>query len=274
MKKVIITGANGFVGQQIMRALANSKSIILPFVRNGKESLVANLPNVEKVISTPDLFSHNVSWWKKHCRDADVIIHAAWFTEPNKYLNANENFDCLIGSLNLAKGAAEAGVSKFVGIGTCLEYELNNEHLSIKTPLKPTSIYAATKSSLYLSLTQLLPIYSVNLAWCRLFYLFGENENEHRLCGYIRKRIKEGKIANLSSGTQIRDYLDVAEAGNKITEVALNNFSGPINICSGIPITVKELAEKIAQEYDRKDLLRFGTRKVDFPDPPRIVGII
>jgi nucleoside-diphosphate-sugar epimerase len=77
----------------------------------------------------------------------------------------------------------------------------------------------------------------------------------------------------LSSGTQIRDYLDVHEAGQMIVEAALGSVQGPVNICSGMPVTVRQLAERIADEYDRRDLLRFGARADNPVEPPCVVGV-
>jgi dTDP-6-deoxy-L-talose 4-dehydrogenase (NAD+) len=58
-----------------------------------------------------------------------------------------------------------------------------------------------------------------------------------------------------------------------IVDVAMGNRAGAINICSGIPITVRILAEQIADEYGRRDLLKFGARPDNLVDPPRVVGI-
>jgi dTDP-6-deoxy-L-talose 4-dehydrogenase (NAD+) len=82
-----------------------------------------------------------------------------------------------------------------------------------------------------------------------------------------------GEPAELTSGSQIRDYLDVNEAGRMIVETALSAVQGPVNICSGMPITVRQLAEQIADEYGRRDLLRFGARPDNLVDPPCVVGV-
>jgi dTDP-6-deoxy-L-talose 4-dehydrogenase (NAD+) len=273
MIKVLVTGAAGFVGRQIMRALACADSKLLPVVRTGKENLVSGLLNVESVISSSNIFAENEDWWGENCRDVDVIIHSAWYAEPGKYINAKENIDCLIGSLNLAKGAAKSHVKRFIGVGTCFEYDLSHQFLSIDTPIKPLSPYASAKAALYLSLSQWLPAQSVDFAWCRLFYLYGEGEKERRLASYIHKQLQIGEPVELTRGNQIRDFMDVAEAGKRIVDVALGDQVGPQNICSGIPVTVKHFAEKIADEYGRRDLLRFGVRAENIVDPPCVVGI-
>lgn len=272
MTSVLVTGATGFVGRQIVRALGDAEIKLLPVVRTGKEKRVAGLPGVETVVSTSDLFSETESWWAEQCAGVDTVIHAAWYAEPGKYLQAPQNMDCLIGSLNLAKGAAKAGVRRLVGVGTCSEYEIGNNVLSVETPLKPLTPYAATKAALFLSLSQWLPQQKVEFAWCRLFYLYGEGEDERRLVPYIRKQLQNGQPAELTSGKQIRDFLDVRDAGRKIAEVTMSRRVGPVNICSGIPVTIRKFAESIADEYGRRDLLKFDVRPNNPFDPLYVVG--
>ena len=103
------------------------------------------------LILTDDLFKENPEWWEDKCKDIDTIIHLAWYVEPGKYLKSIKNLDCMIGSLNLVHGAIKSKIKRFVGVGTCFEYDLNHEKLSIDTPLNPITPYAAAKAS-YLAL--------------------------------------------------------------------------------------------------------------------------
>jgi len=273
MKKILITGATGFVGRQIMYALCASAVKLIPIVRDGKEDFFTGLTNVDKIVTTKDLFLEPESWWEKQCQDIDIVVHAAWYAEPGKYLEAPQNMDCLLGSINLARGAVSAGVKRIVGIGTCFEYDLTNSILNVDTPIKPTTPYSSAKAALYFSLSQWLPMCSVQFAWARLFYLYGEGENSRRLVPYIRGQLEKGKFAELTSGEQIRDFLDVREAGKRIAELTLSSQEGAVNICSGKPVTVKQLAEQIADEYGLRNLLKFGVRQENLVDPKCVVGI-
>jgi dTDP-6-deoxy-L-talose 4-dehydrogenase (NAD+) len=273
MKTILLTGASGFVGKQIFKALSTSSIRIVPVVRSGKESSFRNQPNVARIVCSPDIFQESTAWWAEKCKEIDVVIHAAWYAEPGKYLQSSKNMDCLIGSLNLAKGATIAGVKRFVGIGTCFEYDLSSGVLSTATPLNPLTPYASAKAALFMGLSQWLPEQSVEFAWCRLFYLFGEGEDERRLVPYLRKQLAKREAVRLTSGKQIRDFLDVSEAGRIIAEVVLREQRGPINVCSGVPITVRQLAERIADTYGRRDLLKFGARLDNLVDPPCVLGI-
>jgi nucleoside-diphosphate-sugar epimerase len=273
MTRILITGANGFVGRQIIRSLDSIGIDLLPVVREGKSHEVSSLSNVKKIITSKDLFSEDEVWWEEQCKDIDVVIHTAWYVKAGKYQDSTKNIDCLIGSLKLAKGAAKAGVNRFLGLGTCAEYDQTQGKLTIETPLKPLTTYASTKASLFTILSEWLPRQSVNFSWIRLFYLYGEGENPTRLIPYVRSRISQGKFVDLTCGEQVRDYMDVVEVGKQIAKISLSNQIGPINVCSGNPVTVRQLVEKIADEYGRKDLLRFGVRKDNPFDPPCVIGV-
>jgi dTDP-6-deoxy-L-talose 4-dehydrogenase (NAD+) len=231
------------------------------------------MPGVDTIVSTPDLFLESADWWAATCRDVDAVVHVAWYAEPGKYLQSPRNLDCLSGTLNLARGAATAGIRKFVGIGTCFEYDLDGGLLTVDTPLKPSTPYAGAKAAAYMALSQWFSSQRVAFGWCRLFYLYGEGEDERRLVPYLRARLAAGEPAELTSGNQIRDYMDVTEAGRRIAEVVLGDKQGPLNICSGVPMTVRQLAERIADEYGRRDLLQFGSRPDNLVDPPCVVGV-
>lgn len=270
---VLLTGATGFVGRQVMRALLADGKQVRVVVREGSEDRIAAGDSHVQIVTTRDLFAESADWWSEVCRGVDTVIHAAWYAEPGKYLTSPRNMDCLIGTLAAAQGAARAGVRRFVGIGTCFEYDVNFGTLAVDTPLRPTTLYASAKAAAFLTLSQWFAGQDVSFAWCRLFYLYGEGEDPRRLVPYLRAQLTAGAHAELSSGNQIRDFLDVEVAGRRIVQAASSEVQGPVNICSGVPVTVRELAERIADEYGRRDLLMFGARPENLVDPARVVGV-
>ena len=270
-KRILITGANGFVGRQILKALVVDDHEITIISRSRREK---QIPVGIKVIETEDLFNESYDRLTQILKNQDILIHSAWYAEPGKYLTSPLNLDCLKGSLQLAQAFAEVGGKRFIGIGTCFEYDLNQGILSVETPLNPTTLYAACKVSVFQVLNQLLPALGVEFLWCRLFYLYGEDEDPRRLVPYLKEQLKSGQPANLSSGNQIRDFLNVQEAGQMIADCSLGSRQGSINICSGIPITVRQFAEQIADQFSRRDLLNFGARPDNLVDPPCVVGLI
>ncbi|MBT8565447.1 NAD(P)-dependent oxidoreductase [Polynucleobacter paneuropaeus] len=273
MSVILLTGATGFVGQQILKILQENGHKLHLVIREGSQSRITNIQDIERVISTPDLFAESSIWWQKVCEGVDIVIHSAWYAEPGQYLQSDKNLDCLVGTLNLAKGATNAGIKKFIGIGTCFEYAMSDKPLNIDTPLEPLTQYAAAKAACFISLSQYFLFKKVDFLWCRLFYLYGENEDSRRLVSYIRNKLSNNEVVELTSGSQIRDFIDVKDAAKQIVEAFESNLIGGANICSGKSISVRELAEKIADEFGRRDLLKFGARQENLIDPPLVVGV-
>ena len=272
MTLVLVTGGTGFVGRQVMRRLAEL-DVEVRLVRRGADSLEISGARIESEVRTSDLFAEDASWWARVSSGVDTAIHLAWYAEPGKYQQSPRNIDCVRGTLAMAQGFIAAGGRRFIGIGSCAEYELGQGDLSIGTPLRPDTPYAGAKAATYMALSTWLRNEKVDFAWCRLFYMYGEGEDERRLVPHLRFRLAAGQPAELTAGTQVRDFLDVRDAGATIAAVALGDATGAYNVCSGIPMTVRELAERIADEYGRRDLLRFGVRPENVFDPPRMVGI-
>ncbi|HTM75438.1 MAG TPA: NAD-dependent epimerase/dehydratase family protein, partial [Pseudolabrys sp.] len=183
---ILLTGAAGFVGRQVLRALGERGCRVRPVVRAGKQEMLARDPAIETIAVSPDIFGESAAWWARTCSGADTVIHAAWYAEPGQYLQSPKNQECLSGTLRLAEGAVRAKVRRFVGIGTCFEYDLNAGRLSIETPLRPSTPYAQAKVDAFNALSAALPPQGVAFAWCRLFYLYGEGEDSRRLVSYVR----------------------------------------------------------------------------------------
>jgi len=273
MKLVLLTGATGFVGRKILNDLIKKKYRVRVVVRKGSEKFIKDNFKVDSIVLTPDIFSENENWWEDTCCDVDIIIHAAWYAKSGKYLQSMKNIDCLVGTISMAKGAIKSGVKRFVGIGTCFEYDVKFGFLTVDTPLHPETIYAVSKASTFNILTHLFSKHKVEFLWCRLFFLYGEGEDDLRLYSYLHKQLSSGNEANLTSGNQVRDYMDVAEVSRDIVNLSLGVCQGPANICSGVPITVKQFAEKIAYQYNGMNLLKFNSRPENLTDPICVVGV-
>lgn len=274
MKKrtVLLTGGTGFIGRHVLSQLLADGVHVRLIARTRVKQLDGPSEKVE-VVYTTNAFLESIEWWTKQCTGIDRVIHLAWYVEPGKYLDSLKNLECLNGSINLAIASIRSGVTKFVGIGTCFEYDLDEPTpKKISSQLNPKTIYAASKASLYFLMQNLFKSSGIDFAWGRLFYLYGEGEDSRRFSPYLHHQLSSDLVAELTSGFQIRDFIDVKEAAKKIIEIANNNTNDAVNICSGRGVSIRQFAEDIADLYGKRDLLKFGARQENITDPHYVVG--
>ena len=168
--------------------------------------------------------------------------------QSQDHITLNRNLDCVRGSLNLAEGCIHAGVKKFVGIGTCAEYDISSDPIPFNGALKADTLYAASKLATYHLLENIFNKHNISFSWCRLFYLFGEGEDQRRLVLNKLSMVK----AELSSGEQIRDFIDVSLVGRIISDIALSNKDGVINVCSGKPKQCANMLLKLLENLTER----------------------
>ncbi len=270
--KILVTGSNGFVGRQVIRVLSNLEVELHLVLRPEKSNYFQNNKAIKSIVTSKNIFDETTSWWAEKCKNIDTVIHLAWYAEPGKYLDSPINEQCYEGTTDMAQGAVNAGVKRFIGIGTCFEYQFSESPLDISSPLDPQTLYATAKVKTFNYLNKFFNENDIEFLWCRLFYLFGEGEDERRLIPFLRNNLSKGKPVKLTSGEKVKDYLNIEDAGNIIANLSLNKHIGPYNVCSGKGISIKSLAESIADEYSRRDLLEFGKLERNIYDPAYIVG--
>ena len=276
VNKVLVTGASGFIGTQILTSLENCENppSVTVISRPSSSKLFFKFKCVKNIIYSDNIFLENQNWWDSVCQDVDNFIHAAWYVETGKYINSDKNIECFEGTKKIALSLYKNGVNKFVGLGTCLEYDTTERYLSVTTKLAPKSLYAQAKMDTYLYFTNLFKNSPEKFLWCRLFYVYGENENEQRLHTYIERCIQNDKVATIHSGHKIRDYMNVKEVGSKIATYCFDQTHGVVNICSGTPVSIADIARSIAIKHNRLDLLNFQNLNPNKTDDDFIVGII
>lgn len=264
--RILMTGASGFVGDATARALG-TKGIEL-------HAIGRNKPNCEAIVSwhRTDLFNDRDVRKVMGLVRPRAILHLAWYVEHNKFWSAPENLRWVDATTTLFRIGAEYGVERFVGTGTCYEYDWPTHGCcnEIATTIRPTTLYAEAKDATRRALHLLATKTSVELSWARLFFLFGPGEKEGRLVSTIARALARGESASCTSGVVFRDYIDVTTAGEALSALTLSNVTGPVNIASGTPIRVADLALRLGQLAGHPELVKIGALP-DRPNEPLLI---
>jgi nucleoside-diphosphate-sugar epimerase len=264
--KVIITGASGFVGSHIVRALWSQGCEIHLICREQSncwriEDLLPSLHLIRGELDS-DIVKEYLTRIKP-----ELCIHAAWYATPGKYATALENVDSLQRSLNLILHLVEVGCRRFVGIGTCFEYDFNSGYLSESSPTHPISLYAATKIAFSQVIQELGKSAGMEVVWTRLFYQYGPMEDEKRLIAGIITSLLKDRAIEITKGEQVRDFLHVEDIASAIWSVACSKLKGVVNIGSGQPVTVREIATRLGEYLHKPHLVKVGALPYRPNDP-------
>lgn len=177
----------------------------------------------------------------------DAVVHLAWFTAHGAYWSAPENLDCVRQSLGLLRAAATAGCRRFVGAGTCAEYDWAYERLiEGTTPCVPQTLYGAAKLAGYLIGERYAAVAGLSFAWARYGFLFGPGEPTSRLTTAAATALLSGHDFPCSPGDQLRDFIYVEDAADATVALAQSDVTGAVNVGSGTPVPVRQLIEEIA----------------------------
>ena len=269
--RVLITGAGGFIGSHVVRNVLRDGHTVIAVLRPGEsgERLSDCLDSVS--LFRCDLYDGDAV--RKLVAEAqpEKALHLAWYVETGKYWQSRENLDCVRMSLSLAQALAEAGCSRFVGAGTCAEYDWNHGLLTEDaTPLRPQSLYGICKNATREILEAFCAQVKMGFAWTRIFLLYGPMESKERLVPYVVLTLLRGEVANCTPGEQMRDFLYVEDAASAIWAVAKSDLCGPVNVGSGQAIKVRTLVETVARYLQREENLALGALPSDPQEPPLV----
>lgn len=258
--RVLLTGAAGFIGAHIARALLARGAEVHAVVRDRSRTprlaeIAGQLSLHEADLTDPAALARVVE-----AARPELCVHSAWYAVPGKYLSGSENLDHVAASLHLAKLLEAAGCKRLVGIGTCFEYDTSvASPLHETSPTAPRFLYATCKLALHDILSAAAPLAKTSFAWCRIFYQYGPMEARERLVPHVIDRLLDPSgRADTSGGEQIRDFLHVADVGAAVAAVALSELEGAVNIGSGVPVTVRDVVTTIAKICDAEDRLHLG----------------
>lgn len=262
--KVAVTGARGFVGRHVLAALAEARVQTVATTRSSPPPEASKVGSNDVRWVTLDLSRPPAQCFETLGRP-DVLIHLAWDGLPN-YRSLHHFETELPYHYRFLARLVREGLPAIVAAGTSFEYGLQGGPLDARSETRPAHAYGFAKDTLRKQLQQLQAVQPFDLTWARLFYMYGEGQPETSLFPLLRKAVAAGERAfKMSGGEQLRDYLPVAEVAQRLVELALRPRNpGPVNVCSGKPISVRRLVEGWLDEYGWKIELQLG--HLPYPD--------
>ena len=262
MKKVIVTGINGLVGQYIAEPLKE-----LGFEIYG--------------IGTRDITTDKFSYINININDTtqlenlfkeikpEYLVHLAWDTK-NGYLESDSNFDLLSSSIVMLKYFKENGGKRAIFLGSLAEYKFTNEPVKEDAELNLKTIYTKCKNYLREISELYCNKHDISFCWCRIFNTYGENEHPNRLFPYIINSLKNNKKVTINYSQLKRDYMFSGDMAKAIALITNSSINGIINICTSKYMSLGDIAKIIAKKMNKENLLEL--KELDINDFEYMVG--
>lgn len=263
MKRVLVTGANGFIGRHILPILQS----------DGWEVHVTALSaapwHTDGVIRhEADLLDSGTVG--RLCNDISPthLLHLAWYTEHGAYWHSRINLDWVTASVRLAEEFCKAGGKQLVMAGTCAEYDWSHGYCREETtPLNPATMYGVAKDAARRLIMAVASQHNVRCAWGRVFLPFGTGETPKRLIPSLIEVFKGICPAFGVNAAAYRDFLHVTDVARAFVALLTNDGHGAYNICSGHPIQIGEVVKTVASlmKADPQPLLEMTTERPGEP---------
>jgi dTDP-6-deoxy-L-talose 4-dehydrogenase (NAD+) len=246
--KVAVTGASGFLGVHVLASLRSAGIEVVATHFSEPPPELGDGSRVKWVHW--DIFDPPAGMFEDLGRP-DSLIHLAWSGLPN-YRSLHHFESELPAQYRFLATLISEGLSSLVITGTCFEYGALSGPIATDSATAPNNPYGFAKDTLRRQLEFLKSTSPFNLAWARLFYLFGEGQAESSLYSQLRRAVADGKsVFQMSRGEQLRDFLPVDVVAGRLVELALEGAdTGPLNICSGVPRSVRGLVEGWIAEHN------------------------
>jgi len=260
-KTVFITGANGFIGANLINLLLEKDYRIHALVR--KDANLWRIKNIAKKIKLHEADICQPEKLNKILKrvNPNYIFHLASYgnssadTDLSKMINVN-----ILGLKNLLEATKEIKYEALVITGSSSEYGFKNKPMRETDNLEPNSYYSATKAAATLLAQSFAMLNNKPIRIVRLFSVYGPLEENNRLVPIVINSAINNKQIFTTSGKVRRDFIyvkDVAEAILKVAKTKLKNGE-IINLGTAKQTDNKEIIRIIGQILDKKLNVKIG----------------
>ena len=240
-KKVLITGASGFIGKNLINSLLKDKSFEIYGLIKKRSKKTLRKKNLKYIYL--DLTKNN----QKIKIDFDYIINLAGnIDHKNKFETFKAHYQ---GVKNLIKILNFKKIKLFIQIGSCLEYGIKKSPHKESFNCSPISHYGKAK----LLSTKYIQKKLKNYIILRPYQIYGPYQKKDRLVPIVIDGCLRNKEIPCSDGLQFRDFLfidDFVELIKKILKKN-NNINGIYNVGFGKPNKVKDIINLIQKKIKK-----------------------
>jgi len=261
-KKVLVTGAGGFVGSHLVEALIKKRCKVRAFVHYNSFNRWGWLDYVDKKIKDSiEIFTGDVrdpNGVRESMRNIDVVFHlAALIGIPYSYHSPDTYVDTNIkGTLNVLQAARDLNIEKIIHTSTSEVYGTAQfVPITEKHPVNPQSPYSATNAAADFLALSFCESFNLPVAVIRPFNTYGPRQSARAIIPTIITQIKSGKNKiNIGATHPTRDLTHVKDTVNGFIRIAESDKSigEVVNIGSNSEISIKCLINLIAKIMDAK----------------------
>lgn len=263
--RVLLTGASGFIGRYVLRALQQHGIEVVAVGRTRPDLSVTYIK--ADLLGTSD-FSHLI----KQAR-ATHLLHLAWYAEHGKYWTSPLNLRWQEATTQLVETFCAAGGQQVVVAGTCAEFDWSYGYCrEDSTPLNPATLYGTAKDATRRLVMAVCAQHQVPCAWGRIFLPFGQGESTIRLIPSLIEVFRGERASFGINANAYRDFLHASDVAEGFIKLLTAEASGAYNVCSGEPRRLSEVVTVLSSLMgaDPTPVLDLTTERPG--DPSLLVG--